>query len=44
MEPTIVTYPGFLQTVTRRFPSRKAAEQWARQAGVFARATFARAS
>lgn len=36
-----VTYSGFLQTVTRDFPTLERAEQWARQAGVFARATFA---
>lgn len=30
-----VTYDGFLQRVTRIFPTRERAEQWARQAGVF---------
>ena len=33
-----VEYPGFLQTVCRRFESKERAEQWARQAGVYGRA------
>lgn len=37
---TRVTYPGFLQQVTRDFPTRDRAEQWARMAGVWAVAKF----
>ena len=28
-----ITYNGFLQTVTRSFPSRERGEQWLRQIG-----------
>ncbi len=38
--PHVVTYPGFLQPVSRTFPNRERAEQWARQVGVFTRATI----
>ena len=36
----IVSYLGFLQYVVRRFPTRERAEQWARQAGVYDKATI----
>ncbi len=32
-EPHRVSYPGFLQFITRDFPSRAEAEQWLRQVG-----------
>jgi hypothetical protein len=37
---TTVTYAGFLGPVARTFETRERAEQWARQVGVFDRATF----
>lgn len=40
----IVSYPGFLQQVTRVFESRERAEQWARQVGKFDRCTITRAA
>jgi hypothetical protein len=40
-ECCLVTYAGqFGATIARTFPNRAQAEQWARQAGVFSRATF----
>ncbi len=30
-----VTYRGFLQTITRTFPTHTRAVQWARQVGVY---------
>ena len=36
--PYTVTYTGFLQTITRTFPTKQRAEQWAQQVGVFDKA------
>ena len=38
--PHVVTYAGFLQTVTRTFNNRERAEQWARRVGVYDWATI----
>lgn len=35
-----VTYPGWLQTVRRTFPSRERAEQWVEQVGKAREATI----
>lgn len=41
---TVVTYAGFLQRIVRTFPNRERAEQWARQVGVYRRATITEVS
>ncbi len=39
-QPHTVTYSGFFFSISRTFPTRERAEQWARQVGVYSIATI----